>query len=176
MPLFRSKPFGRLNTALAGLGALAPMMAPKPHQPLARGIWMSYEEHTGVDLSLHGAGEGGLALELTTIGRSDWLSLSFHLPKRQLRHGRYLGLVVRTRSDHFISYRPCLRYVKRPGVFEDQFYRDYIVAAGGNDEHVSVLPIDAGKVAQSVDSEAHLFFHGTRFALELPHIEAILIP
>lgn len=170
----RTPRLSRLNARLGRLSAIPPIAQASPHQPLARDIWLSTEEGAGAELAISG-GAGGLTLDLKTIGRSDWLSLSFRVPHRALRSARYLVLIVRTRADGFVSYRPCLRYVWPETGFEDHFARDYVVTSGGEDEQLSYLPIEADPMARARHTEVHLFFQGTEFRVDLARIETVLI-
>jgi len=170
-----TKPFSTLNGKLAGLAKTSSVATAQAHQRLARGVWVSFQEDMGTELAISGGSEG-LGLDLKTIGRSDWLSLSFTVPVSDLRQGRFVALIVKTQSAGFISYRPSMRYVQSSGEFQDQFGRDYIVSAGGEDEQLSFLRIDKVLLGQASRTEMHLFLQGTKFQMSLPHIELALIP
>lgn len=174
MGIFGSKPFAALNGTLARLSDIRPIDRAAPHQPLANDVWLTVEQGMGADLAVSG-GPGGLTLDLKTISRSDWLSLSFTIPIKTVQQGRFLVLIVRTISEGFISYRPCLRHLLEKDGYEDRFCNEYIVSAGGEEEQLAFIDIEPDLLAQTRATEMHLFFQGTKFRVSLPNIELALI-
>ena len=168
-------PFSEENARFETLArTLAPIENIAPHQVLSEGVWLSVEEDSGAKMSAQG-GDEGLRLRLHDIGRSRWAALAFTLPQAALGRGRYLGLLVTTRSEAFLSYRPCLRYLRENGEFSDSFTEDYIVSAGGTHRQMSFLPIDHERLSDSVRTEVHLFFQGENFSADIAKFEALLM-
>jgi hypothetical protein len=165
--------FARINARLRRLGRIAPIERALPHQPLGRGIWLSHAPGCETEVGVRPAEGGGITVDLRTIGRSEWLSLSYAIPLGPLRAGRYLGVVVATRSGAFVSYRPCLRYLLPEG-FADRFARDYVVAAEGEDEQLTTIRLDHALLARARGAEIHLFLQGSRFRADLARIETTL--
>ena len=116
MRLFKSgsDPFAAENARLRDLARITPIAQADPSQPLVKGVWISTEEGAGAELAV-GGGEHGLLLDLKSIGRSDWLSLSYGVGIAPLRKGRFIAFIVQTLSIGFVSYRPCLRYILSDG-------------------------------------------------------------
>ena len=166
--------FAATNARLRDLGGIAPIARAEPHQPLLDGVWLSHAPGSECELGVAPAEGGGITLDLRTIGRSEWLSLSWAIPIEPLRAGRWLGIAVATRSGAFVSYRPALRYLLPDG-FTDRFARDYVVSSGGEDEQLSTLRLDRALLQRARGAEIHLFLQGSRFRADLVSIETVLI-
>ena len=161
------------NARLAGLSGCEAVPQASATQGLADGIWLSTEPDSGAELAFEPR-KTGFALTLTTVGKSHWVSLSFRLSIDTLRTGRYLCFLIRTTSHGFLSYRPCLRFLRENG-FTDHFARDYMVSSDGESEQLSYIAIDRARQAQANAAEVHLFFQGSNFRTEIHSIEALLI-
>lgn len=170
----RTFPLAIVNERLASLARSAPTSQAGSHHVLTEGVWLSTEAEKGAELAVMPS-ETGFVLDLTTVGKSRWISLSFSLPLETLRSGRYLCLLVRVASDAFLSYRPSLRYLLAGDGFQDSFSRDYMVSSGGEKEQLSYIEVNQDAAARSHGAEVNLFFQGSNFRADFRSIEAVLI-
>lgn len=72
--------------------------------------------------------------------------------------------MLRMESPSFLSCRPCLRFIRGEGNFQDAFAREYLVSSGGMAEHFTSIPIGRSLADAAVAAEMHLFFQGSAFS------------
>lgn len=174
VPAPEPSPFAALNARLADL-ASGPGLPPGDGlRPLAEGIWLAVEPGRGAAIALVPAAEG-LRLALHDAARARWASLSMVLPPAPLARGRQIVLGVRAASGGFFSFRPCLRYIRADGGFDDRFADDYSLSSGGLRQHMAAVAIDHGLLAGSARTELHVFFQGADFEADLLQTELFLL-
>lgn len=169
-----AQPYAAENARLAALGRDAAQLdTPMPRAELAPGIWLDYQDGSGVVTTVGPAEDGeGLRIQLADRGSSPWYSLSYELPIEILRTARYLGHFVRSASRGPARFRLCLRYKLADG-FRDSFCREVITLTGHEQEDLVFIRLDPDLLEHALAAEALFFFEGRGFDVTLKTVEVV---
>lgn len=168
-------PFQAENEAYSSFQNIDTITSLEPRQELKPGLFIDHQPDSGLIATVGFDEESnGLHVAVADRGTAAWFTMNLRLDLHTMRQGRYLGLIIRQKSEGFVNFRICLRYHTPAGIM-DQFFRDVAVTSGGESEQLFFLRLDTDKLPQAVGTEVLFFFDGRSFDTTFQKIESILV-
>ncbi|WP_158971859.1 hypothetical protein [Chachezhania sediminis] len=165
--------FAGLMDQIAGLGTGEPVAVTGGHADLGPDLWLSTDPAGTAELAVEPRDEG-FALSLVRGNSGGWACLGMRIAPEVVARGRYVGVLLRLRSDALVSIRPTLRYFPEGQPLVDVAAEPVVLPAGTHTA-LAHIPVDADLARRSGRAELNLYVHTDTMRADVLALEPLLL-